>query len=66
MRGVEADAGAGAAAGAARRGNVESQNLAMLRMGRRLTRHPQMGAVCILLGAHWLPLQTKQLQDGGN
>ena len=28
----------------ARRGNVESQNLAMLRMGRRWTRHPQVGS----------------------
>ena len=34
----------GAGCGGMRRGNGESQNRAMLRMGRRLTRHPQVGS----------------------
>ena len=45
MRAGEGRCGAGC--GGMRRGNGESQNRAMLRMGRRLTRHPQLGAVGI-------------------
>ena len=42
----------GAGWGGMRRGNGESQNLAMLRMGRRMTRHPQLGAAGIPEVAH--------------
>ena len=44
---------------AARRGNVESQNLAMLRMGRRLTRHPRLGAAQLPYGSLLVTTENK-------
>jgi hypothetical protein len=42
-------------------GNGGTQNRAMLRMGRRLTRHPQLGAAKLLSVSVWILIECKRL-----